>query len=96
METEPVLLTAIRRLQNPIPQYVLGTIPAIAIIEMCAYWLSAEYFDLGGNQINYMPVGHHAKQLNPTIEQADIITNWVAEASLLDRLSSLSSLYYIF
>ncbi|CAG8704209.1 23244_t:CDS:2 [Gigaspora margarita] len=32
MEKEPVLLTAIRRLQNPIPQYVLGTIPAIAIM----------------------------------------------------------------
>ncbi|CAG8648612.1 11317_t:CDS:1, partial [Racocetra persica] len=133
MSSEPALLTAIRNLQNPIPQYVLGTLPAIAILgttphsglcakliwfarclgcpftgmfyfcnignipsEMCAYWLSAEYFDFEGNLIDYLPVGHHAMQLNPTANQIAIINNWVAEASLLDRLSSLVSLYYIF
>ncbi|CAG8803392.1 33881_t:CDS:2, partial [Racocetra persica] len=32
MATEPALLTAIRRLQSPIPQYILGTLPAITIM----------------------------------------------------------------
>lgn len=211
MAPEPALLTAIHILQNPIPQYVLGTLPAIAImgttprdklssklswvlrclgcpftglfyfcnignskVEMSAYWLKAENFiqhddknkvnvkddedednednindnyetdeknidedgdnedeieenidDNDGNndknneenndnnkdkhkiEINeeignkdkqvliIRPVGHHVKELNPTPRQEKILKNWVAEATLLDRLASLVSAYYI-
>ncbi|CAG8756201.1 29492_t:CDS:2, partial [Racocetra persica] len=41
------------------------------------------------------PVGHYAMKLHPTSEQRGIFINWVANASLLDRLASLASAYYI-
>ncbi|CAG8614251.1 18995_t:CDS:1, partial [Racocetra fulgida] len=232
MAPEPALLKAIHFLQNPIPQYVLGTLPAIAImgttpnktllekltwvlqclgcpfiglfyfcnvgskiggkveyetVEMCVYWLASKCFIQGnkddadkidadkidankvdaknkgkkkvntnngndeqdiisvmvkssdsnelnsenketngidkgsssngpnsndeekiienGNQTkkkapknenqDKRPVGYHAMRLHPTSEQRAIFTNWVANASLLDRLASLASAYYI-
>ncbi|CAG8516466.1 22351_t:CDS:2 [Racocetra persica] len=62
------------------------------------YWTSLfEYYDalLASKYSiveNIRPVGHHAKRLDPTYEQSEILNNWVAEASLLDRLASA---YYI-
>ncbi|CAG8678756.1 10644_t:CDS:2, partial [Racocetra fulgida] len=66
--------------------------------EMCAYWLPAINFALDGAPIPYRPVGHHAMNIvlppgDPTI---GILGVCIAEASLLDRLASLVSAYYIF
>ncbi|CAG8639459.1 41233_t:CDS:1 [Gigaspora margarita] len=159
MAAEPGLLTAIHRFQNPIPQFALGSLPAMATIgttphdsllekflwfmrclgcpftglfyfcnikndpiAMGTYWLSSEYFkveyetenedtiDIGveimneriirvreenKNTLNIRPVGHHAMKIKPNKMQKRIINDWIAEASLLDRLSSLVSAYYI-
>ncbi|CAG8458543.1 13817_t:CDS:2, partial [Racocetra fulgida] len=48
MSSEPVLLTAVRNLQNPIPQYVLGTLPAIAILGTTPH----------SGLINHYKIGH--------------------------------------
>ncbi|CAG8571744.1 15274_t:CDS:2 [Cetraspora pellucida] len=192
MASEPALLTAIHFLQNPIPQYVLGTLPAIAItgtnpenslsdklyrllqclscpfiglfyfcnvvskdagskevestkVQMSAYWLEKdehslekEYFihnqndsssaqgsasnddqpsiqtedssnaqestsnkdQISGDSVkisvqsNYLiTFGYYKMKLNS--EQKAKLENWVANASLLDRLASLVSAYYI-
>ncbi|CAG8525420.1 6834_t:CDS:1 [Dentiscutata heterogama] len=140
------LIVQIHKLQNPMPQYVLGTLPILAIvaatpkttlmkkllwfarslgtpffglfyfcnidcehIEMCSYWLEAEDFictwddnnskvvEEGETKgmIRNWPFGHHAMSIKPTDSQKNIMKDWVSEASLLDRLSSLSSLYYM-
>ncbi|CAG8716660.1 6977_t:CDS:2, partial [Funneliformis mosseae] len=77
METECLyMLKIIRKLQDPVSQYVLGCLPAIATIgiapwsdkkSLCIYWLSSDHF----------------------------IRTCVTKASVLERLSSLASLYYI-
>ncbi|CAG8584368.1 5364_t:CDS:1 [Cetraspora pellucida] len=188
MAAEPALIMLINRLQNPIPQYVLGSLPIITIIgttpresllwkllwfmrclgcpftgmlyfcniekkkvEMCVYWLESVHFikvdkkkengdddckieiskgnkendnkieigiseenkendnEIGiseenkendnenGNDKNLSvrPVGHYAMKIDPYDSQRKVIEDWVAEASLLDRLSSLVSAYYI-
>ncbi|CAG8771534.1 26782_t:CDS:2 [Gigaspora margarita] len=146
MASESELLTLIRKLQNPIPQFVLGTIPILAVvattpykrlltkllwfarclgcpfcglfyfcnikcepIEMCSYWLEANDFictnDDNGSDVaekggindmrRYRPFGNYAMLIEPTESQKKIMNDWVSEASLLDRLSSISSLYYI-
>ncbi|CAG8845741.1 3720_t:CDS:1, partial [Gigaspora margarita] len=146
MTSESELLTLIHKLQNPIPQFVLGTLPILAIIattpykslltrllwfarclgspfcrlfyfcniecelvEMCSYWLEANDFisteDDNGSKVveegetkgikRNRPFGHYAMIIKPTESQKKIMNDWVSEASLLDGLSSLSSLYYI-
>jgi len=65
-------------------------------VAMCAYWLSSEYFiDDGNNNISYRPFGHYVKNIQAVQEQRDIMEDWIAEASVLDRLSSMVSVYYI-
>ncbi|CAG8719302.1 18795_t:CDS:1, partial [Racocetra persica] len=146
MTSETGLLTLIHKLQNPIPQFVLGTLPILAIvatnpyksllakllwfarclgspffglfyfcnieckpIEMCSYWLEANNFictkDDNGIKVveegetkgirRIRPFGHYALIIKPTESQEKVMNDWVSKASLLDRLSSLSSLYYI-
>src|SRR4051794_25602049 len=131
--SQPKLLKLLDKLQNLIPQYVLGTLPAIATIAatpengLCAkliwlarclscpftglfyfcniecdpvamstYWLPSSYFvQDDGRAIYYRPVGHHAKDIQPNPEVRRILESWSAEASVLDRLSSVVSVYYI-
>ncbi|CAG8629895.1 4942_t:CDS:2 [Funneliformis mosseae] len=105
METECLyMLKIIRKLQDPVPQYVLGCLPAIATIgsrhgdetTLCVYWLSSDRFIRSDNdnlitEIPYRPFGVHAMN----IEQSVLMKACVAKASVLERLSSLASLYYI-
>ncbi|RGB26776.1 hypothetical protein C1646_674525 [Rhizophagus diaphanus] len=133
----------ISKLLNPIPQYVLGCLPAIAIIgispkgklpvkltwvlrcfgcpftgllyscnvgkdQVCIYWLSSEYFQTeeeigqgegGLKQLDHRPVGVYAmsvdKEQNEFSKIVKYINRCTARASVLDRISSLVSLYYI-
>ncbi|CAG8605224.1 10229_t:CDS:2 [Funneliformis caledonium] len=110
METEYLFaLKLIRKLQDPVPQYVLGCLPAIATIgvapwddfmkndetSLCAYWLPPKSFirndENSTTSITYRPFGVYAMN----IEQSEHIKACVAKASVLERLSSLASLYYI-
>jgi hypothetical protein len=130
--SDPQLLKYLDKLQNPIPQYVLGTLPAIATmgatpkngmfakltwlarclscpftglfyfcniksdpVAMSTYWLSSDHFIQDEEVILYRPVGHHAKDIQPGPEEKKILESWNAEASILDRLSSVVSVYYI-
>lgn len=125
-----LLLNLIFKLQDPIPQYVLGCLPAVATIgaapdnglmnkliwifrslgspfsglfyfcninekRMCAYWLTSDNFIQNGNPISYRPFGHHAMELDLTPDQKKYMRECIAEATVLDRLSSLASAYYI-
>src|ERR1044071_9899115 len=57
-------------------------------LTMSAYWIPSTYFvDGDGNNLRRRPFGHHAKRIQPN----PVLTEWVAEASILDRLSSLVS-----
>nr|CAG8511159.1 13965_t:CDS:2 [Entrophospora candida] len=123
----------IGKLQEPMPQYVLGLIPVIVTlgaapfeslidklawifkcistpytglfyyfnikddpVEMCIYWLPEEYFvTTNGRTLDLQPVGLHSKVMLITSEQKEILKNCTAKASVLDRLSSLASGYYI-
>ncbi|CAG8593382.1 16369_t:CDS:1, partial [Dentiscutata erythropus] len=63
-----------------------------------AYWLPSERFiDDNDEQISYMPFGYYAKKiLKPTNDaMKECMKDCVAEASILERLSSLVSAYYI-
>jgi hypothetical protein len=130
--SDPQLLIYLVKIQNPIPQYVLGTLPAIATIgatpksglvakltwlarclgcpftglfyfcniksdpvAMSAYWLPSDHFVQDEEIIRYRPVGHHAKVIQPNPKKKKILESWVAEASVLERLSSVVSIYYI-
>ncbi|CAG8588767.1 1449_t:CDS:1, partial [Dentiscutata heterogama] len=65
---------------------------------MFAYWLPSERFITDNDeQISYMPFGYYAKKiLKPTNNaMKECIKDCVAEASILERLSSLVSAYYI-
>ncbi|CAI2173613.1 2987_t:CDS:2 [Funneliformis geosporum] len=110
-------LQILRKLLNPLPQYVLGCFPAIAIIgespmskftekftwvlrclgcpfsglfyslnvgnkevSRCIYWLSVDYFKVKKD----MEISYQKPQYRP-----------FAKASVLERLSSLVSAYYI-
>nr|CAG8510735.1 13788_t:CDS:2 [Entrophospora candida] len=123
----------IGKLQEPMPQYVLGLIPVIVTlgaapfeslvhkliwifkcistpytglfyylnikdnpVEMCIYWLPEEYFvTTKEKRLDFQPVGLHVKDMLITSEQKKIFKNCTANASVLDRLSSLASGYYI-
>jgi hypothetical protein len=135
----PQLLQFFDKLQQPIPQYVLGTLPAIATIAstpesglitkliwlarclgcpftglfyfciissdpiaMSTYWLPSKYFirditldNIQDNRNLCRPVGHHAKRMQAGPKEKEILKSWNAEASVLDRLSSLVSIYYM-
>jgi hypothetical protein len=128
MATE--VLKLINKLKNPVPQYVLGCLPAIATIgaspkedfiekliwvticlacpftglfytcnvksnETVIYWLPKRYFS-GKNweEIPYRPIGHRFMQIEPK-DQLNYFEDCVANASVLERLSSLASAYYI-
>jgi len=132
-EEESLLLKLILKLQEPVPQYVLGCLPTIATIgtapddglirkilwmlrclgcpftglfyfcnigsdeiAMSAYWLTSRSFMAEkGGIIRYRPFGHHAMEFLPTLDQEELMKECIAEASILDRLSSLASAYYI-
>ncbi|CAI2187870.1 19088_t:CDS:2 [Funneliformis geosporum] len=130
METEnSFVLKIISKLQDPVPQYVLGCLPAIATIgaapweefmdkliwlarclgcpftglfyscciksdktASCTYWLPSDCFITNnGAKITYRPFGAHAMN----ISQVALMDACVAKASVLERLSSLVSFYYI-
>src|SRR5581483_1825648 len=63
---------------------------------MVAYWLTSDSFVKNGKVIPRRPFGHHAMELLPTSDQAIRIRHCIAEASILDRFSSLASAYYVF
>lgn len=133
-------ITLIRKLLNPIPQYILGCLPAIAIVgdtpkeklteklswvlrclgcpftglfyscnvgsskaDQCIYWLPSDYFECEKNNgqrytIAFRPIGIHGKilELNEKQRICEEIKRCTARASVLERLSSLVSAYYIF
>ncbi|CAJ0846877.1 13157_t:CDS:1, partial [Entrophospora sp. SA101] len=127
------IFQTICKLQEPIPQYVLGLIPVVTTlgtspfgslihklswifrclgcpftalfyylnikddpVEMCIYWLPAKSFITTDKKIlDFRPVGLHVKDMIITSTQKKIIENCTATASVLDRLSSLASAYYI-
>lgn len=133
-------LVLIRKLLSPIPQYILGCLPAIAIVgvtprekfaekltwlfrclgcpftgllyscnvgstktDQCLYWLPSEYFYCEQNDeqrrpITFRPVGIRTKtiELNERLRISTEIKRCTARASVLERLSSLVSAYYIF
>ncbi|CAG8599530.1 3535_t:CDS:2, partial [Gigaspora margarita] len=90
MAPEPALLTAIHILQNPIPQYVLGTLPAIAIMGTTPH-------DKLSSKLSwyYGVLDVHSQDCFISAISKKILENWVAEATLLDRLASLVFAYYI-
>ncbi|CAG8487805.1 1431_t:CDS:1 [Ambispora gerdemannii] len=161
MATDELLAKLIRKLQDPVPQYVLGCLPAVATIgaapkksfitklfwvarclgcpfiglfytcnvkidETTIYWLKKSCFMevyenveeqiVAEKEIPHRPFGHHAMMVihknsthsNPTVQRRltaraasnndvlERLNECVAGASVLERLSSLASAYYIF
>ncbi|CAG8683500.1 2951_t:CDS:2 [Funneliformis mosseae] len=83
------VLKFIGKSQEPVPQYVLGCLPAIATIGLRhGRNLSTSEYREG---IPYRPVGVHAMK----IDQVELMNLCVAKASVMERMSSLVSLYYI-
>ncbi|CAJ0827877.1 14839_t:CDS:2 [Entrophospora sp. SA101] len=71
---------------------VIGVDP----VEMCIYWLPEDSFVTTKEKIlDFRPVGMHVKDVMVTLKQEEILKNCTANASVLDRLSSLASGYYI-
>ncbi|CAJ0825590.1 5827_t:CDS:1, partial [Entrophospora sp. SA101] len=71
---------------------VIGADP----VEMCIYWLPEEFFlTTNENNLDFPPVGLHAKNMLITLEQDKIMKQCTANAPVMDRLSSLASAYYI-
>ncbi|CAG8652619.1 4406_t:CDS:1, partial [Cetraspora pellucida] len=68
-------------------------------IEMVAYWLPADCFGQELNNelldISYRPFGFHAKEMRPNKIQKEALELCIVKPSILDRLSSLVSGYYI-
>ncbi|RIA85798.1 hypothetical protein C1645_781140 [Glomus cerebriforme] len=68
-------------------------------ISMSTYWLASDQFIKNGNKIPFRPVGHYSMEIAAK-EQDEIVikllNECIAESSVLDRLSSLASAYYIF
>ncbi|CAJ0847762.1 13163_t:CDS:2 [Entrophospora sp. SA101] len=87
MSQNPVI-EVIHKLQEPMPQYVLGLIPVIVT-------LGAAPFESLKKGLYFRPVGLHVKDMLITSEQKKIFKNCTANASVLDRLSLLASGYYI-
>src|SRR3954453_10849635 len=124
MATATNVLQLLNNLKNPIPQYVLGCLPAIAIMgaspkedfrdkliwvlvclacpfmgllytcnvksdETAIYWLPKRFFiGENGKEIPYRPIGHHIMKIEPN-DQLNRLEDCVANASVLERLSSL-------
>jgi hypothetical protein len=66
----------------------------IKINEIVVFWLSKENFRReNGNKISYRPAGHHAMLIEP--EDLDLLKDCVANASVLERWSSLAAAYYM-
>ncbi|CAB4411669.1 unnamed protein product [Rhizophagus irregularis] len=68
-------------------------------IAMSTYWLTSDHFMKDGYKIPYRPFGHYTMKI--AIDEQDntvvkLLRECIAEASVLDRLSSLASAYYIF
>ncbi|CAG8730222.1 16813_t:CDS:2, partial [Dentiscutata erythropus] len=106
-QTSEAILT---KFQYPLPQYVLGCLPALAVIGeiptrglwpkiqwifRCLGLLDKEYFARGTHSIPFRPVGVHSMKFEPTESQSKAFSEAVAETSVLERLSSLISAYYI-
>ncbi|CAJ0824607.1 2280_t:CDS:2, partial [Entrophospora sp. SA101] len=88
----------------PVPQYIAGLIPVIVIlgaspVERLIFKLIWVLRCLGcpftEKNIDFHPVGLHAKNLLITLEQEKIMNQCTAKAPVMDRLSSLVSAYYI-
>ncbi|CAG8679189.1 14166_t:CDS:1 [Funneliformis mosseae] len=117
-------------LLNPIPQYVLGVFPGIAIngdtpmekltmklgwvlrclgcpftgmfyacnvgtdkVAICTYWISSDKFiQQDGQNLSSRPIGTHTMTLNL---DKDRIRQCTGRASVLDRMSSIVSVYFI-
>ncbi|CAG8649661.1 19084_t:CDS:2 [Cetraspora pellucida] len=66
---------------------------------ICAYWLSSVHFRVNGNENNTSPicrpVGHYSMIINPTTEQKVKMSHCVSNPSMLERVSSGVSFYYI-
>ncbi|CAG8748958.1 25972_t:CDS:2, partial [Racocetra persica] len=104
MSELPDLLNLLNQLQNLIPPYVLGSLPAIATTGatpynsltaklICTYWLQLDCFTQQDPPIR--PFGHYARDIEPDENQDETLKFCVAEASVLDRLSLVVSVYYI-
>ncbi|CAJ0825567.1 1877_t:CDS:2 [Entrophospora sp. SA101] len=107
MSQNPVI-EVIHKLQEPMPQYVLGLIPVIVTLGAapfeslitqwkCVYIGSQKNILLHTKEkrLDFRPVGLHVKDMLITSEQKKIFKNCTANASVLDRLSLLASGYYI-
>ncbi|RIA85726.1 hypothetical protein C1645_857342 [Glomus cerebriforme] len=132
---KPFIVSLVHKLLNPVPQYVLGCLPAVAIIgatprekfgeklawvarclgcpftglfyscnvgcnkaALCLYWLPSNYFEgQYHTAIRYRPVGIRSMTPSPNELQRirTEIRRCTARASVLERLSSLVSAYYI-
>ncbi|KAF0459587.1 hypothetical protein F8M41_000728 [Gigaspora margarita] len=64
--------------------------------DLCCYYLDKEYFARGTKSIPFRPFGLHAMKLEPTDSQLKCFSECCSEASVLERLGSLTSAYYIF
>ncbi|CAB5197052.1 hypothetical protein RhiirA5_424366 [Rhizophagus irregularis] len=68
-------------------------------ITMSIYWLTSDHFMKDENILPYRPLGHYIMKITVDEQDDDVIKlleECIAEASVLDRLSSLASAYYIF
>lgn len=68
-------------------------------ISMSTYWLTSKHFTKNGCKIPYRPFGHYTMEIVADDQDKIVIKllkECIAEASVLDRLSSLASAYYIF
>ena len=62
-------------------------------VSLCVYWLSAEYFIFeDGSPLKRRPIG---KTILPTKKQRKRMKRYLAKTSMLERISSLGSIYYI-
>ncbi|GBC09357.1 hypothetical protein RclHR1_00880011 [Rhizophagus clarus] len=69
------------------------------LMPMTTYWLNSNRFKEDGKTIPFRPFGHHAKEIILSDQDPQVIKSLeecIAEASPLDRLSSLASTYYVF
>jgi len=67
-------------------------------ISMTTYWLDSKFKE-NGQPIAFRPFGHYVKKIILKDQDPQVIRSLeecVAEASVLDRLSSLASAYYVF
>ncbi|CAB4477700.1 hypothetical protein RhiirA1_461543 [Rhizophagus irregularis] len=68
-------------------------------ITMSIFWLTSDHFMKDENILLYRPLGHYTMKITADEQDGEVIKlleECIAEASVLDRLSSLASAYYIF